>query len=45
MIADSTDERVLRSIEIDKFDGVVVAIGKNIQASILAGHASARIWR
>ena len=35
MIADSTDERVLRSIEIDKFDGVVVAIGKNIQASIL----------
>lgn len=35
MIADSTDERVLRSIEIDKFDGVVVAIGNNIQASIL----------
>lgn len=35
MIADSTDERVLKSIEIDKFDGVVVAIGKNIQASIL----------
>ncbi|GFH43089.1 potassium transporter Trk [Lactococcus hodotermopsidis] len=35
MIADATDERVLKNIEIDKFDGVVVAIGKNMQASIL----------
>src|SRR5574341_1309212 len=35
MIADATDERVLKNIEIDKFDGVVVAIGKNVQASIL----------
>lgn len=35
MIADATDERVLKNIEIDKFDGVVVAIGRNVQASIL----------
>ena len=35
MIADATDERVLKNVEIDKFDGVVVAIGKNVQASIL----------
>ncbi|GFH40784.1 potassium channel family protein [Lactococcus insecticola] len=35
MIADATDERVLKNIEIDKFDGVVIAIGQNVQASIL----------
>ena len=35
MIADATDERVLKNVEIDKFNGVVVAIGRNVQASIL----------
>lgn len=35
MIADATDERVVKHIEIDKFDGVVVAIGRDVQASIL----------
>lgn len=35
MIADATDERVIKSVEIDKFDGVVVAIGRDVQASIL----------
>lgn len=33
--ADSTDEEALRAIGIDRFDVVVVAIGTNIQASIL----------
>lgn len=33
--ADSTDERALREIGITDFDVVVVAIGENIQASIL----------
>lgn len=35
MIADATDERVLQNIEIDKFDGVIIAIGRDVQASIL----------
>lgn len=33
--ADSTDEEVLRELDIDRFDVVVVAIGQDIQASIL----------
>ncbi len=33
--ADSTDEEALRTLGIDRFDVVVVAIGMNIQASIL----------
>lgn len=35
MIADATDDRVLQNIEIDKFDGVIIAIGRDVQASIL----------
>ncbi|TDM14963.1 potassium channel family protein [Macrococcus bovicus] len=35
VIADSTDETVLKSLGIRNFDHVVVAIGDNIQASIL----------
>lgn len=35
VIADSTDELVLKSLGIRNFDHVVVAIGDNIQASIL----------
>lgn len=35
VIADSTDEMVLKSLGIRNFDHVVVAIGDNIQASIL----------
>lgn len=33
--ADTTDERVLRDLGIDEFDHVVVAIGEDIQSSIL----------
>ncbi|MCF6412066.1 potassium channel family protein [Pseudalkalibacillus salsuginis] len=35
VIADSTDESVLKSLGIRNFDHVIVAIGDNIQASIL----------
>ncbi|MCZ8516816.1 TrkA family potassium uptake protein [Paenibacillus filicis] len=35
VVADSTDEEVLRSLGIRNFDCVVVAIGDDIQASIL----------
>lgn len=34
--ADATDEAALKSLGIDNYDVVVVAIGENIQASILA---------
>lgn len=35
VVADSTDEEVLKSIGIRNFDTVIIAIGDNIQASIL----------
>ena len=35
VVADTTDESVLRSLGIRNFEHVVVAIGENIQASIL----------
>lgn len=35
IVADGQDEDTMRSLEIGKFDHVVIAIGKNIQASIL----------
>lgn len=35
VIADSTDENVLKSLGLRNFDHVIVAIGDNIQASIL----------
>ncbi|MFD0898491.1 potassium channel family protein [Loigolactobacillus binensis] len=35
IVADAQDEETLRSLEIGKFDHVIVAIGKNIQANIL----------
>ncbi|MBA2870634.1 Trk K+ transport system NAD-binding subunit [Anoxybacillus calidus] len=35
VVGDSTDESVLKSLEIRNFDHVIVAIGDNIQASIL----------
>ncbi|RXK18839.1 TrkA family potassium uptake protein [Macrococcus sp. DPC7161] len=35
VIADTTDETVLKSLGIRNFDHVIVAIGENIQASIL----------
>lgn len=35
VIADSTDEQVLKELDIEKIDHVIVAIGDNIQASIL----------
>ncbi|QAV26321.1 TrkA family potassium uptake protein [Anoxybacillus flavithermus] len=35
VVADSTDENVLKSLGIRNFDHVIVAIGDNIQASIL----------
>ncbi len=35
VIADTTDENVLKSLGIRNFDHVIVAIGENIQASIL----------
>lgn len=35
VIADSTDEKALKSLGIRNFDHVIVAIGDNIQASIL----------
>ena len=35
VVADSTDETVLKSLGIRNFDHVIVAIGDNIQASIL----------
>ncbi|WLD94991.1 TrkA family potassium uptake protein [Alkalihalobacillus sp. AL-G] len=35
VIADSTDENVLKSLGIRNFDHVIVAIGDNLQASIL----------
>jgi trk system potassium uptake protein TrkA len=33
--ADITDEQFLKSLDVDKFDAVIVAIGSNIQVSIL----------
>lgn len=33
--ADVSDEAVLRSLDIDSFDAVIIAIGDNIQASII----------
>lgn len=36
VIADSTDESVLKSLGLRNFDHVIVAIGDNIQASILS---------
>ncbi|GGH74205.1 trk system potassium uptake protein TrkA [Pullulanibacillus pueri] len=36
VIADSTDETVLKSLGLRNFDHVIVAIGDNIQASILS---------
>ncbi|WP_286676615.1 potassium channel family protein [Peribacillus asahii] len=35
IVGDTTDENVLKSIGISNFDHVIVAIGENIQASIL----------
>lgn len=35
IVADGQDEDTMRSLEIGKFDHVVIAIGKSIQASIL----------
>src|SRR5690625_605108 len=35
VIADATDEQALKDIGIKNFDHVIVAIGENIQASIL----------
>lgn len=35
IIGDSTDETMLKSIGINNYDNVIVAIGDNIQASIL----------
>ncbi|CAD2079579.1 potassium channel family protein [Jeotgalicoccus meleagridis] len=35
IIGDSTDEAMLKNIGIDNYDNVIVAIGDNIQASIL----------
>ena len=35
VIADATDEHVLRELNIQKCEAVVVAIGENIEASIL----------
>src|SRR5690625_2568126 len=35
VIADATDEQVLKELEIHSIDHVIVAIGDNIQASIL----------
>lgn len=36
VIADATDERVLKELSLEKYDAVLVAIGENIEASILA---------
>ena len=36
IIGDSTDEAMLKSIGIDNYDNVIVAIGDNIQSSILS---------
>lgn len=36
VVADATDEEVLRSLGVRNFDCAVVAIGDNIQASIMA---------
>lgn len=36
VIADATDEHVLKELGVNHFDHVIVAIGDNIQASILA---------
>lgn len=36
VIADATDEQVLTELSVDQIDHVIVAIGDNIQASILA---------
>lgn len=36
VVADTTDEKVLKSLGIRNFDHVIVAIGDNIQASILS---------
>ena len=35
VVADTTDEQVLKSLSINEFDHVIVAIGDDIQASIL----------
>lgn len=35
VIADATDEQVLKELDLEKIDHVIVAIGDNIQASIL----------
>ena len=35
VIADTTDEAVMKSLGIRNFDHVIVAIGENIQASTL----------
>ena len=35
VIADTTDEEVIKSLGIRNFEHVIVAIGENIQASIL----------
>lgn len=35
VIADATDERVLRELNLEKCDAVIVAIGEDIEASIL----------
>lgn len=36
MVADATDERVLQSMGLESYDVVIVAIGDNLEASILA---------
>lgn len=36
VVADATDEKVLKALSISSFDVVVVSIGNNMQASILA---------
>lgn len=36
IIADATDERVLSELSLEHYDAVLVAIGENIEASILA---------
>ena len=40
VVADATDEEVLKSLGVRNFDCAVVAIGDDIQSSILDGHCA-----
>ena len=44
VVGDSTDEKVLKELGIRNFDHVVVAIGDNIQASILTTIILKELW-